>query len=71
LLDHLDGVPIGSRLPRTEFGDIAASWANLAHLMGELTAEQAERYARSLRNRERWAELNKTYRDHIRAALPS
>jgi uncharacterized protein YndB with AHSA1/START domain len=70
LLDFLDGVPIGSRLQPTEFGDLAMNWANLARLMGELTAEQAERYARSLRSRERWAELNKIYRDHIRASVP-
>jgi uncharacterized protein YndB with AHSA1/START domain len=70
LRDFLDGVPIGSRLPQSEFGELATAWADYEQLMGELTAEKAERYVRSLRSRERWAELNRIYRDHIRATLP-
>ena len=69
LADHLDGVPVGSRLPPTEFGAIAAAWVMQAKAHG-LTAEQGVRMVRGLRRQERWNELNKVYRAHIKATCP-
>ena len=71
LTDFLDGVPVGSRLPPTEMSAVAQHWADMAgrHGIG-LTSEQLARIVRGLRGSERWNELNKIYRAHIKATLP-
>ena len=52
-----------------EFSAIAAAWARDAHGYG-LTPAQGVRIVRGLRRQERWNELNKVYREHIRTTLP-
>jgi hypothetical protein len=68
LADLLDGVPCGSRRPPTEFSAIVQDWAE--RFGRDLTAEQRDKVARELRERERWFELIKIYRAHIDATLP-
>lgn len=70
LADYLDGVPVGSRLPPTEFGALAEAWARVELMSGTFTAELATQYVHSLRRVERWNELNKVYREHIKTTLP-
>ncbi len=64
LADWLDGVPVGSRLPPTEFGAIARRGSR-TRTRTTSRAEQADRYIRELRRQERWNDLNKVYRTHI------
>ena len=71
LADFLDGVPAGSRLPPTEFGALSASWTQKLARSGAFTPGQAARAALGLRREERWNELNKLYRAHIRATVPA
>jgi uncharacterized protein YndB with AHSA1/START domain len=68
--DYLDGVATGSRLPRSEFGDIAAAFARDMVKSGRMEDKQARRLVLGLRRQERWNELNKIYRAHIKTALP-
>ena len=69
--DYLDDRPVGSSLPPSEFGGIAASWAEKAHEFNYvLTPDQLDRILRGLRRKERWHELNRIYADHMRATLP-
>jgi uncharacterized protein YndB with AHSA1/START domain len=68
--DFLDGVPVGSRLPDTEFSTLATAWTKKMARMGAFTPKAAERAALSLRRHERWNDLNKIYREHIKATLP-
>jgi uncharacterized protein YndB with AHSA1/START domain len=68
--DYLDGVATGSRLPPTEFGAIAQAFARDAVKAGRMTEVQAKRIVLGLRRQERWNELNKVYREHIKATLP-
>jgi uncharacterized protein YndB with AHSA1/START domain len=70
LADHLDGAPMGSRLPATEFGALSTAWTRKMERAGVFTAKQATRAAVSLRRHERWNELNKIYREHIKRTLP-
>ncbi|HEX4197036.1 MAG TPA: SRPBCC domain-containing protein [Caulobacteraceae bacterium] len=73
LADLLDGVPVGSRLPETKFSAFVKKWATAAPGLNDLTPEQKEargRAYRSLRSRERWFELIRRYRDHIKATIP-
>ena len=73
LAEFLDGVPIGSRLPPTEMSAFVKKWATVAPGMNDLTEEQQkQRMAvhRALRSRERWIELVRAYRKHIKATIP-
>jgi uncharacterized protein YndB with AHSA1/START domain len=70
LRDHLAAIPIGSLLPPSEFGAIAKYWTYEHRRSGEFTAEQAERYARSLRVYENFSELCEFYRGFIRDNCP-
>lgn len=67
--DYLDGAPAGSRLPPTEMQGIVKHWTRIAILNG-MEPEVAARCTVGLRRAERWAELNKVYRRHIRETLP-
>jgi hypothetical protein len=72
LEDFLDGVPKGSRLPPTEMSAIVDHWAVQTHFLDYgLTAAQRDRIVRGLRGAERWNELNKVYREHIKATFPA
>jgi uncharacterized protein YndB with AHSA1/START domain len=71
LHDHLDGIPVGSLLPASELGEIARCWTQEHRRSGEFTAEQAERYARTLRVYENYSEMVKFYREFIRDNCPS
>lgn len=68
--DYLDGVATGSRLPPSEFGAITQSFARDMVRSGRMTEVQAKRLVLGLRRQERWAELNKIYRAHIKAMVP-
>jgi uncharacterized protein YndB with AHSA1/START domain len=70
LRDYLDGVPVGSRLPETDFNILSDAWTQKMERAGMFTDKQAARVALSLRRHERWNELNKIYREHIRAMCP-
>jgi uncharacterized protein YndB with AHSA1/START domain len=70
LADHLDGVPVGSRLPPTEFMALAKSWAKDGMHAGLWDENRAARLVLQFRRKERWNELNKVYRAHIKAAVP-
>jgi uncharacterized protein YndB with AHSA1/START domain len=70
LRDYLDGVTTGSRLPPTEFGAIAESFAREMVRSGRMTEVNAKRLVLGLRRQERWNELNKIYRDYIKATIP-
>ncbi|HZC17191.1 MAG TPA: SRPBCC domain-containing protein [Caulobacteraceae bacterium] len=73
LTDFLGGAPQGSRLPETEFSAFVKKWATSAPGQRVLAPEQAEdrdRVYRALRSRERWFELIRLYRDHIKATIP-
>jgi uncharacterized protein YndB with AHSA1/START domain len=73
LTDFLNGAPQGSRLPETEFSAFVKKWATVRPGQGDLTPEQIEergRAYRSLRSRERWFELIRRYRVHIKATIP-
>jgi hypothetical protein len=70
--DFLDGIAAGSRLPPTEMSAIVEHWAAETDAFGYgLIGEQRERIVRGLRLSERWNELNKIYRAHIAATIPS
>lgn len=69
LSDLLDGVPLGSRLPPTEFQELAQSWARDGLNAGLLDDRGAKRLVLQFRRKERWNELNKIYREHIKRAL--
>ena len=68
--DYLDGVATGSRLPDTEFAAIARAFARTMIASGRMEQKQAKRLVLGLRRQERWNELNKIYRAHIKATLP-
>jgi uncharacterized protein YndB with AHSA1/START domain len=70
LRDHLAGIPIGSQLPPTEFGEIARYWTHENRRSGEFSTEQADRYARQLRVYENYAKMVEFYRDFIRDNWP-
>ena len=70
LRDHLDGVPVGSRLPRTEFQMLAESWAKDGLNAGILDEKGAVRLVLQFRRKERWNELNKLTRVFIREKCP-
>jgi uncharacterized protein YndB with AHSA1/START domain len=65
--DHLDGVPIGSRLPATEMNAVVKAWAKHEQ---DLSTQVRDGIVNGLRRQERWNELNKIYRAHIKATLP-
>ena len=67
--DYLDGVPTGSRLPPTEMNTLVKAWVDGVRERG-MTEKDAARIVLGLRRKERWNELNKVYRAHIRATLP-
>jgi len=74
LADHLDGVPVGSRLPPTHISEFVRKWAARAGGMNDFSPEEKARRMevhRSLRDRERWLELIGLYRAHIAATLPA
>jgi uncharacterized protein YndB with AHSA1/START domain len=71
--EHLDGVPVGSRLAPTEFSRFVEKWATQSGGLVPFTREQLEqrgRVYRGLRSRERWFELIRVYRAHIAATIP-
>jgi uncharacterized protein YndB with AHSA1/START domain len=68
--DFLTGIPIGSRLPATEFQALAESWAKDGLNAGILDPKGAARLVLQFRRKERWNELNKVYREFIRANCP-
>ncbi|MGH6985942.1 MAG: SRPBCC domain-containing protein [Caulobacteraceae bacterium] len=72
LADYLDDVRAGSRLPATEMSAIIQDWAKTAVLMDYgFSPEQLDRIKQGLRRQERWNELNKAYRRHIKATIPA
>jgi uncharacterized protein YndB with AHSA1/START domain len=74
LTDFLDGVPVGSRLPPTEFSAFVKKWATVPPGMNGIPDEEAARRMevhRELRSRERWFELIRAYRAHIAATIPA
>lgn len=72
LADHLDGVAQNSRLPATEMSDVVDHWAaQRDYYTTFLSDEQLDRIVRGLRGAERWNELNKIYRAHIKATFPA
>jgi len=68
--DLLDDIPMGSRLPRTEFQTLAESWAKDGRYAGILDEKGAARLVLQFRRKERWNELNKVYRAYIREHCP-
>lgn len=73
LADHLDGVPIGSRLPPTTISEFVREWATYSGSLNDYDLKEKARRAevhRSLRDRERWMELIALYRAHVDATLP-
>jgi uncharacterized protein YndB with AHSA1/START domain len=74
LTDFLDGVPVGSRLPPTEFSAFVKKWAMAPPGMTDIPQEQQQQRMqvhRELRARERWFELIRAYRAHIAATFPT
>ena len=69
LCDYLDGVLTGSRLPPTEMNALVKAWVSDVKTRG-MTDRDAARIILGLRRKERWNELNKIYREHIRRTLP-
>jgi uncharacterized protein YndB with AHSA1/START domain len=70
LADVLDGVGPGSRLPTTEFTALAGAWVNEGVKSGRIEAQRAPGLVLSFRRTERWNELNKIYREHIKRTIP-
>jgi uncharacterized protein YndB with AHSA1/START domain len=70
LSDWLDSRLPGSSLAPSEFGALAAAWAEQGVRGGRVTREEAARLVLDFRRTERWNELNKLYRAYIPAALP-
>ncbi|HSZ51427.1 MAG TPA: SRPBCC domain-containing protein [Caulobacteraceae bacterium] len=68
--DHLDGVPVASRLPRTEFSRLVEDVVAEVVAEGAMTEANGRRFAVGFRRHERWNELNKIYRTYIPQALP-
>ena len=68
--DHLDGVATGSRLPPTKMGAVVQAFVRDMVKSGRMEEKQAPRLVLGLRRQERWNELNKIYRAHIKAKLP-
>jgi uncharacterized protein YndB with AHSA1/START domain len=68
--DHLDGVPVASRLPRTEFARLVEVVVAEVVAEGRMTEANGHHFAVGLRRHERWNELNKIYRAYIPQALP-
>lgn len=68
--DHLTGIPIGSRLAPSQFGEVVRYWTHEHRRSGEFTSEQAERYARLLRVYENYSEMVKFYRTFIQDNCP-
>ena len=69
LADYLDGVLTGSRLPPTEMNTLVKAWVQSVQSRG-MTPRDGARIVLGLRRKERWNELNKIYRAHIKATLP-
>lgn len=65
--EQLDGVPIGTRLPRTELADAAEAWAKAKVEDGAFDAAAAERHVRDLRGEQEVARLNRLYRERAAA----
>lgn len=73
LADFLDGVRVGSRLPPTEMSAFVKKWAIVPPGLNDIPEEQKKQRMlvyRALRGRERWFELIRTYRAHIKATIP-
>lgn len=68
--DHLDGVLKGSRLPPTEFSALVDGFVAKTVRVGRMTEDNGLRIKLGLRLEERWNELNKIYREHIRLTCP-
>ncbi len=68
--DFLDSVPIGSRLPATDFNRMTDEWARKMALWGGYTEKQAAAAGLSLRRHERWDTLNRFYTTFIRERCP-
>jgi uncharacterized protein YndB with AHSA1/START domain len=74
LAEFLDGVPVGSRLPPTEFSTFVKKWATVPPGMNGIPDEQKKQRMlvhRALRGRERWFELIRAYRAHIVTTIPA
>ena len=72
LADFLDAAPQNSRLPKTEMSRVVEEWAAQTDVFDYgLTPSQLDRIVRGLRGKERWNELNKIYRVHIKATFPA
>jgi uncharacterized protein YndB with AHSA1/START domain len=69
LTEWLDGEPIGARLPMTELGRTAESWAAAKARAGEFDPETARRHALDLRREEAWTALNGRYRERAAAGV--
>lgn len=61
--EWVDGVAIGTRLPRTDLAAIAEGWAKAKVEAGAFDAASAERHALDLRREEAVAQLNRRYRE--------
>lgn len=68
---HLDGVPADSLLAPTEMHRIVTAWVREAERTEELSPRMAASIRIGLRRKERWAELNRLYDDHMRRTLPA
>jgi len=70
LADFLDGVPTGSRLPATDMSVLVDAWVQEVEVSYGMSPKLGVRIRSGLRRKERWNELNKIYRDHIKATFP-
>ena len=68
--DYLDGVLKGSRLPPTEYSPLVEGFVAKMVKIGRMTEDNGLRIRLGLRLEERWNELNKIYREHIKRAVP-
>ena len=66
----LDGVPMDSRLPPTDMSELVAAWVAEVEQSYGMSPKLGARIRIGLRRKERWNELNKIYRQHIKATLP-
>jgi uncharacterized protein YndB with AHSA1/START domain len=67
LTEHLDGAPIGSRLPITDLGRTVKAWAAAKVRAGAFDAEAARRHVLDLCREEAGAILNRRYRERAAA----
>jgi uncharacterized protein YndB with AHSA1/START domain len=68
--DFMDAVPIGSRLPPSDFTTLGESWVQSMVRMGAFKQKNAAGLVSSMRRHERWMELNRFYRAFIREHCP-